>query len=73
MKHIVGKANRRIANKKFRMMKCGIAALSLFLNNNGRIPYFDIRYSLFDIRYSIFQSFFLIQLAVILAGGGAEP
>jgi hypothetical protein len=55
------------------MMKCGIAALSLFLNNNGRIPYFDIRYSLFDIRYSIFQSFFLIQLAVILAGGGAEP
>jgi hypothetical protein len=24
----------------------------------GRIPYFDIRYSLFDIRYSLFQSFF---------------
>jgi hypothetical protein len=25
-----GTANRRISNKKFRMMKCGIAALSLF-------------------------------------------
>ncbi|CAB1081216.1 hypothetical protein D1AOALGA4SA_8872 [Olavius algarvensis Delta 1 endosymbiont] len=24
------KANRRISNKKFRMMKCGIAALCLF-------------------------------------------
>ncbi|CAB1083338.1 hypothetical protein D1AOALGA4SA_10910 [Olavius algarvensis Delta 1 endosymbiont] len=24
------KANRRISNKRFRMMKCGIAALSLF-------------------------------------------
>jgi hypothetical protein len=57
--HIVGTANRRISNKKFRMMKCGIAALSLFSkNNNDRIPYFDIRYSLFDIRYSLFQSFF---------------
>jgi hypothetical protein len=34
------------------MMKCGIAALSLFFKNiNDRIPYFDIRYSLF-------QSFF---------------
>jgi hypothetical protein len=29
-----------------------------FFNNNGRIPYFDIHYSLFDIRYSLFQSFF---------------
>jgi hypothetical protein len=57
--HPVGTANRRISNKKFRMMKCGIAALSLFFkNNNDRIPYFDIRYSLFDIRYSLFQSFF---------------
>ena len=27
----------------------------------GRIPYFDIRYSLFDIRYSLFQSFFSDQ------------
>jgi hypothetical protein len=25
----------------------------------GRIPYFDIHYSLFDIRYSLFESFFL--------------
>jgi len=41
------------------MMKYGIAALSHFLkNNNDRIPYFDIRYSLFDIRYSLFQSYF---------------
>jgi hypothetical protein len=33
-------------------MKCGIAALSLFLkHNNDRIPYFDIHYSLVDIRY----------------------
>jgi hypothetical protein len=31
---------------------------SFFKNNNDRIPYFDIRYSLFDIRYSLFQSFF---------------
>jgi hypothetical protein len=29
-----------------------------FKNNNDRIPYFDIRYSLFDIHYSLFQSFF---------------
>jgi len=33
-------------------------AQSFFKNNNGRIPYFDIHYSLFDIRYSLFQSFF---------------
>jgi hypothetical protein len=26
----IGTANRRISNKKFRMMNCGIAALSLF-------------------------------------------
>jgi hypothetical protein len=45
-----------ISNKKFRMMKCGIAALSLF--KIDRIHYFDIRHSLFDIRYSLFQSFF---------------
>ena len=57
--HIIGTANRRISNKKFRIMKCGIAALSLFLkNSNDRIPYFEIHYSLFDIRYSLFQSFF---------------
>ena len=53
---IYGTANRRISNKKFRMMKCGIAALSLF--KTDRIHYFDIRHSLFDIRYSLFQSFF---------------
>jgi len=34
-------------------------AQSFFKNNNGRIPYFDIRYSLFDIRYSLFQSFLI--------------
>ena len=33
-------------------------AQSFFKNNNDRIPYFDIHYSLFDIRYSLFQSFF---------------
>jgi len=31
-------------------------AQSFFKNNNDRIPYFDICYSLFDIRYSLFQS-----------------
>jgi hypothetical protein len=31
---------------------------SFFKNNNVRIPYFDILYSLFDIRYSLFQSFY---------------
>jgi hypothetical protein len=30
-------------------------AQSFFKNNNDRIPYFDIRYSLFDIRYSLFN------------------
>jgi len=69
---IVETANRRISNKKFRMVKCGIAraaqaprgAQSFFKNNNDRIPYFDIRYSLF-------QSFFF-KPAVVLTGGGAE-
>jgi hypothetical protein len=32
-------------------------AQSFLKNNNDRIPYFDIHYSLFDIRYSLFQSF----------------
>jgi hypothetical protein len=36
MKHIVGTANRRISNKKFRMMKCGIASLWLFQININR-------------------------------------
>ena len=39
----------RISNKEFRMTKCGIAALYLLNIKNGRIPYFDIHYSLFDI------------------------
>ena len=39
--------------------RCG---QSFFKNNNERIPYFDIRYSLF-------QSFLLIRPAVFLAGG----
>ncbi|CAB1077426.1 hypothetical protein D1AOALGA4SA_5215 [Olavius algarvensis Delta 1 endosymbiont] len=52
--HENSKPNRRISNKKYRMMKCGIASLSL-LNKIDRIHYFDIRYSLFDIRYSLFQ------------------
>jgi hypothetical protein len=34
-------------------------AQSFLKNNNDRIPYFDIRYSLFNIRYSLFQSFFI--------------
>jgi hypothetical protein len=67
MKHIVGTANRRISNKKYRMMKCGIASGFAFgydptgrsdyfrLIYIDRIPYFDIPYSLFDIRYSLFQ------------------
>jgi hypothetical protein len=32
-------------------------AQSFLKNNNDRIPYFDIHYSLFDIRYSLFQEF----------------
>ncbi len=47
-------------------------AQSFFKNNNGRIPYFDIRYSLFDIRYSLFQVSFSIRLAAFQARGWAE-
>ena len=47
-------------------------AQSFYINRNGRIPYFDIRYSLFNIRYSLFQSFLLIRLAVFQARGGAH-
>ncbi|CAB1081976.1 hypothetical protein D1AOALGA4SA_9616 [Olavius algarvensis Delta 1 endosymbiont] len=54
------KANRRISNKKYRMMKGGIALLCLF-NKIDRIQSFDIRYSLFDIRYSLFRSFLFDQ------------
>jgi hypothetical protein len=34
-------------------MKCGIAALFLFLTKIIRISYFDIRHSFFDIRFLI--------------------
>jgi len=40
-------------------------AQSFFKNNNERIPYFDIRYSLF-------HSFFCDLTGCFLAGGGAE-
>jgi hypothetical protein len=68
------------------MMKCGIALRGVgvraptsrrlrsvfFKNNNDRIPYFDICYSLFDIRYSLFQSFFFDLTGRFFAGGWAE-
>ena len=73
MKHIVGTANRRISNKKFRMMKCGIAALSLSLKII-MIEYltsiFVIPCSIFVIRF--FKVSFSIRLAAFQASGGAE-
>jgi len=45
-------------------------------NNNDRIPYFDIRYSLFDIRYSFFfrVSFFDLTGRLLPAAGlNLEP
>ncbi|CAB1080744.1 hypothetical protein D1AOALGA4SA_8420 [Olavius algarvensis Delta 1 endosymbiont] len=60
------KANRRISNKKYRMMKGGIALLCHF-NKIDRIHSFDIRYSLFDIRYSLFRSFLFDQTGCPLA------
>jgi hypothetical protein len=45
-------------------------AQSFFKNNNDRIPYFDIHYSLFDIRF--FKVSFSIKLAVFLARGTAH-
>jgi hypothetical protein len=33
-------------------------AQSFLKNNDDRIPYFEIHYSLFEIRYSLFQSFY---------------
>jgi hypothetical protein len=53
---IVGTANRRISNPPPADCKQEISndevwnrcAQSFFKNNNDRIPYFDIRYSLFD-------------------------
>jgi len=63
--HIVGTANRRISNKKFRMMKCGVAALSLF-SKTIMIEYltsiFDISCSIFVIRFS------RVSLLIKLAG-----
>ena len=43
MKHIVGTANRRISNKKFRMMKCGIASgFASGYDPTGRSDYFRL-------------------------------
>jgi hypothetical protein len=68
---IYGTANRRISNPpEAEMMKCGIAALSLF--KIDRIHYFDIRHSLFDIRYSLFQSFFYRFDWTLAARGGVR-
>ena len=50
LKRLVGTANRRISNKKFRMMKCGIAALSLF----SKIIMIEYLTSIFIIPCSIF-------------------
>ena len=58
---IVGTANRRISNKKYRMMKCGVAAHSHF-SKIIMIEYltsiFVIPCSIFDIRS--FRVFFSI-------------
>ncbi len=68
------------------MMKCGIALRGVgattltsrrlrsvfFKNNNDRIPYFEIRYSLFEICYSLFQVFVFDLTGPFLAGGWAE-
>ncbi len=72
-----------MSNKKFRMMKCGIALRGVGaatptsrrlrsdyfrLINIDRIPYFDIHYSLFIIRYSLYQSFFSDQTGCFYPG-----
>jgi hypothetical protein len=44
-------------------------AQSFLKNNNDRIPYFDIHYSLFDIRYSLFKVSFSIRPAAFQASG----
>jgi hypothetical protein len=54
--NIIGTANRRISNKKFRMMKCGIASLNLL--KIDRIHYFDIRYSLFQSFFDLTGRFY---------------
>ena len=45
-------ANRRISNKKFRMMKYGIAALSLYKIDRIHYLMFDVGRSMFDVRRS---------------------
>ena len=64
--YIIGTANRRISNKKLRMMKCGIAALSLFsIMKEYLTSIFVISCSVFDIYPppvdSLFQSFLFDQ------------
>jgi hypothetical protein len=45
-------------------------AQSFFKNNNDRIPYFDIRYSLFIVRYSLFAfSKFIFRLDQLFLAG----
>jgi hypothetical protein len=62
------KANRRISNKKYRMTKCGIASLSLFLNRQNT----SLRYSTFLVRHSIFDFLkFLFRLDWTLAASGS--
>jgi len=46
---------------------------SFLKNNNDRIPYFEIHYSLFDIRYSLFQSFFSDLTGRFATSSWAEP
>ena len=72
--HIVGTANRRISNPpEAEMMKCGIAALSLFLKIL-MIEYltsiFVIPCSIFVIRF--FRVSFSIRPAAFQASGWAE-
>ena len=73
MKHIVGTANHRISNKKFRMMKCGIAALSFF-SKIIMVEYLTskliIPCSIFVIRF--FKVSFSIRLDAFQASIGAD-
>jgi hypothetical protein len=48
-------------------------AQSFLKNNNDRIPYFEIHYSLFDIRYSLFQSWYSDLTGRSATSGWAEP
>ena len=59
--HIIGTANRRISNKKFRMMKYGIAALCLF----SKIIMIEYLTSIFVIPCSIFDiRFFRVSFSI---------